>query len=382
VKLSAVVLLAAAIAALASCGRDAPPVLEFMALPGDDTDVDCPDPGTDADTDVDSDADTDVDTDADTDADAGADSGTDTSMEGNCPWFCADLVDEYSCSGTLNPPSAVYNPNFACASEDRICCQPVDAPGGIEYCGYQEGFTCELDCTGEWQAPTTAYFCNSALATCCENTKPLCTEVGGVCISFWDSCPTDYVSADMTCGALQSCCAPPECPWTCTEFTNQYTCSESLDPLTAVHNYEWTCYDPADICCQPLGASGGLSEACGDQAGMMCRDGCLSYEAQRTEFYCGPATQRCCEDLREPCADIGGSCEAWWTCPSGSEVNQGGICEGLTEVCCTAIDPSNTCELGGGSCVEWGVSCPLLMIPAPTVSCGTWTQMCCQWSWG
>lgn len=382
-KLWSIMPLIAAIAALPSCGNETPPSLAPGDTSGVDAGGDCPDPGTDADTDVDSDTDTDIDTDSDSDADAGADAGpdTDTSMEGNCPWFCADFVDEYSCSGTLNPPSAVYNPNFACESEDRVCCQPVGAPGGITYCGDQAGYSCEVDCTGEWQEPTTAYFCNSATATCCQDTQPGCTEIGGVCVNIWSSCPTDYAEVDLSCGLLQTCCAPPQCPWACEVFTDEYTCSESLDPPTAIHNYEWTCLDADEICCQPVGATDGLTEACGDQEGMECRDGCLSYEAQRTEYFCNLATRMCCDDLRVPCADLGGSCESWWTCPDGTQMNQGGICDGLSEVCCTAIDPSNTCELGGGACVEWGVSCPLLMIPAPTVSCGTWTQMCCQWSW-
>jgi len=373
--------LAVVVAVLSSCGREAPPSVENRAPPSPDTEDECPDPGTGAD--ADSDADSDADTDSDTDSDSDAGPDTDTSqMEGNCPWFCADFVGELSCSSTLNPPTAVYNPNFECATEDRICCQPLGAAGGLDgYCGDQPGFSCEIDCTGEWQEPSTDYYCNAATATCCEDTKPSCLEIGGICVYVWDSCPGDTSPADFSCGLLETCCAPPECPWTCSIFVDDYTCSESLDPPTAIHNYEWSCLDPDEICCQPLGAPDGIAGACGDQEAMACRVSCLSYETQRTDFYCGPATQVCCEDLREPCADIGGSCESWWTCPDGTEINQGGICEGLTEVCCTAIDPSNTCELGGGACVEWGESCPLLMIPAPTVSCGTWTQMCCQWSW-
>jgi hypothetical protein len=395
----------AAVLLLAACGRDAPPPVANRTLPPSGTDDECPAPDvdadmdsdtdadsdadtdidTDADTDTDSDTDTDVDadTDADTDVDADTDSATDTAMEGNCPWSCADLVDEYSCSASLSPPTAVYNPNFTCASEDRICCQPVGAPGGIEYCGDQEGYSCEVDCSGEWQQPTTDYFCNSALATCCEDTKPGCAEVGGVCVYMWDSCPGDFVEEpDLSCGLLESCCTPPQCPWDCTELTDEYTCSESLDPPDAIRNWGWSCLDADEVCCQPVGASGGITEACADVPGNTCRESCLSYEAQTTDYFCNFATRMCCDDLRVPCADLGGTCESWWSCPDGTQNNQGGICEGFSEVCCTAIDPDNTCELEGGACVEWGVTCPLLMIPAPTVSCGTWTQMCCQWSWG
>ena len=83
--------------------------------------------------------------------------------------------------------------------------------------------------------------------------------------------------------------------------------------------------------------------------------------------------------MREPCEESGGTCEDWWTCPDGTASTEGGTCDSVISVCCTPIDPDNTCELGGGSCVAWGESCPLLMLPAPTVSCGDWSNMCCEW---
>jgi hypothetical protein len=375
-KLVDFLLVAAAAAALSSCGEDDPMSLSPEGAADSDSDDDCA--GSDTCTGADAAADADADTDAD--GDAGAD--TDTHMEGNCPWFCADLVDELSCSPTLEPPTAAYNPNFACATPDRICCQPVGAPGGIGACAEQSGHSCQAECSGEWLVPTAEYYCDSPLAVCCDDTEPTCTDVGGVCVYTWSSCPEGLATGSgLSCGVAQTCCAAPECPWSCAPLTDDLACSETLDPPAAIHNYQWSCYAAGEICCQPLGDTDGITAACADQAGATCRAGCLSYEAQRTEYVCDAATQMCCEDQRAPCEELGGSCNALWSCPDGTQQNQGGTCGGVSEVCCTTIDSDDTCALGGGTCVDWGTSCPLLMIPAPTVSCGTLAQMCCQWSW-
>jgi hypothetical protein len=391
------------------CGRSGPPAFEVPdAATGDtdadaDTDVDADidadtdtdadtDGDTDSDADTDADSDVDADTDADSDSDSDSDTGSDTGSgtgsdsdtlqpEGTCPWWCVDLVDEFSCSASLDPPDAIHNPNYTCDSDDRICCQPLGAEDGLtQYCADQPGYFCDDACNGEWEVPTTELYCNWATAICCQDQTPTCGEVDGVCVNLWEGCPGDYESGGFACGSfLQYCCVPPFCPWECAELTDEFSCSDTLDPPAAIHNYEYGCPLPGDICCQPLDAEGGVTEYCNDQPDMACKTGCASYEAPRADFYCNMADVVCCEDMREPCADIGGSCEDFWTlCPDGYQNNQGGTCDGWSEICCTPIDPDNTCALGGGVCVAWGDSCPLLYTPAPLTSCGDWLQMCCN----
>ncbi|MBW2529986.1 MAG: hypothetical protein JRI55_00825, partial [Deltaproteobacteria bacterium] len=163
----------------------------------------------------------------------------------------------------------------------------------------------------------------------------------------------------------------------CVDYSDEYTCSEVLDPPQAVQNHGYSCSEPGNICCQPLEADGGVDEYCNDQPDMGCSNGCNEFEVQRDDYYCAMAGVACCEDLREPCADIGGSCELAVACPDGTEANSWGNCDSFWEFCCTPIDPSNSCGLAGGTCVGWGESCPLLHQPDPLNSCGDLTQMCC-----
>jgi len=211
--------------------------------------------------------------------------------------------------------------------------------------------------------------------------EPTCVEAGGACVNFWDSCPGDLEEGSYSCQLWEKCCLPPGCPWTCADLVDEFSCADVLDPPTDIHNYNYSCIGVDQICCQPVGAANGVGEYCNDQPEMACDTACEPYETHRTDYYCNMATTMCCEDTRQPCADIGGSCEDWWSCPTGTEQNGGGTCDGLSEICCTPVDPDNTCALEGGSCVAWGDSCPVLMSPQLTTSCGTWLEMCCKWMW-
>jgi hypothetical protein len=365
----------------AGCGKQAPPALDLGEGGDGDADAD-----SDGDTDADADADADADSDADADADADADSDSDSDTwqpEGTCPWWCADFVGQTTCSDTFNPPTAIHNPNYTCDSEDRVCCQPLGVDGGLDqYCNDQADHVCAESCDGPFEELATEFYCQHANAVCCHDFAPTCAEMGGLCITpILEACPTGWEdNYDHDCdNFLQACCLPPSCPWSCEPETDEYSCSESLDPPTAIHNWDYACLDaPGEICCQPVGAEDGIQGYCGDQPDMDCKTACASYETWRTDFYCNWSTAYCCEDTRQPCADIGGDCTTGLGCPDGSENNQGGTCSNLWELCCTPVDPDNTCAMEGGTCVTWGDSCPLLYTPALTTSCGTWTQMCCQ----
>ncbi len=210
----------------------------------------------------------------------------------------------------------------------------------------------------------------------------------------------------------------PSCPWECMVLDDSETCSVLNENW--IHNTKFDCAESDSICCQPLGAPGGLEEDCTEQpamscaalctgdlfenqdyycqdasriccqdpngpdqercaGNMACRKTCIDHEQQNTEYYCDRADLVCCHDPRPLCRDIGGVCtrSLLGTCPNGKQKNNKGICKGDFVNCCTDIAKNNRCAKNRGKCVNWGKSCPLLYIPNPFTSCGNILKMCC-----
>ncbi len=305
----------------------------FGAATDGDTDADI---DTDTDTDIDADGDMDIDADADGDADSDADSDVDVDAD-------SDGDTDSDSDADVDADGDADSDIDADADSDSDADLDADSDSDVD--------------TGEAS----------------------CTELGGTCVGLFSDCPEGAEQVSNSCpGWWDKCCLEPFCPWECEIYTDRYTCSETLNPPDAVRNYDYSCEEQDEVCCQPLDDPDGLEELCPGE--MACKQSCGTFEEQRTDYYCNRADLLCCNDPRPPCEDIGGTCEfsILGSCPDGKEQNEDGICTGALTACCTDIAPNNDCALNGGECVNWGESCPTLYIPDPLSSCGTLLEMCCS----
>lgn len=335
----------------------------------------------DAETESDQDTGTSVETSTETETE------TETADPGGCPWECVPASGADTCASLGD--HWVHNTGYDCAQNKEICCQALGAPNGLtESCADQPAMNCALSCKGKL-IENPSYYCKNANHVCCEDPDgPTygCYDSGGKCISPFENCPAGLVQSPKDCPGLiniDKCCLEPQCPWTCEPDVGAKSCSENTQTPSAVRNDKYSCETPSDICCQPFTPADsdpapGITEICRGE--MTCRPSCEGYEKQTKDFYCKKANMVCCHDPRPPCADIGGKCEIaiLGNCSEGNEPNDKGICGNSVQTCCTEIDPSNSCALNGGRCVEIGSSCPTLYLPNFQHFCGLTLKTCCM----
>ncbi|MCP4602525.1 MAG: hypothetical protein GY847_18745 [Proteobacteria bacterium] len=144
------------------------------------------------------------------------------------------------------------------------------------------------------------------------------------------------------------------CPekWACVEFTTNNTCHDYLPNW--VRNYNYSCGNSAEICCQPPDAE--LKKECNQQPAMSCEDKCEGIMVQNNDFYCTNDLKVCCEDPRGPelgCLKVNGICiDFYENCPeSYSEVDNS--C-GFSRNCCLPPKCPWNCEVhtGPNTCAE------------------------------
>lgn len=298
-----------------------------------------------------------------------------------CPYLCQDNIGAETCSAL--GAHWVRHAGYLCEDTSQICCQALGQPGGVlGSCEEQPALSCRNNCGGS-MIQRTDYYCGEATKVCCENPDgPTCTEMAGQCVSFLEKCPSGYSSSSLPCGSfIEKCCAPPICPWTCTPYVGEKTCSSNITNPTAIRNDQYACPVKGEICCQPMDAEEGINESCTDQSRMVCRDTCETYETANDSYYCKLASRACCEDVRPKCIDdLDGQCIVpLLGCPDGMEESSRGICLGSEKMqCCVDASPFNRCAQNGGTCVSLGSMCPPLTTMDLTTWCGNLTDICCN----
>lgn len=334
--------------------------------------------------------------------DTGSSETQDSLDPGDCPWECLALTGPNACA-SAEKDGSFHNPNYDCGNEGYVCCQPPNAKGGIKKpCNDQPAMSCAASCA-QGLVQNNEFYCNNAKLVCCEDPNgpaPTCAELGGTCIPpFFYECDKDETEVDLGCdGFGESCCLPPACPWGCVTYKDSATCSQGKNPPVAVRNYDYSCEEKGQVCCQPYeiadtDTSGPSIENCNQQGALFsCEASCGDRERQRVDFYCPNAAAKCCEDIRKDCeSGLGGTCDNDWlgNCATNFEPNPDGRCPaGLlsTPTCCTKIASNNTCAKEGGVCVEiTGIedptdiltACPFGYTPDIQTLCGD-LRLCCK----
>jgi hypothetical protein len=301
---------------LAGCGEQAPP----------NGGSDASDTGSDADADADGDVDADSDADGDTDVDSDTDGDTDTG------------------SG-------------ACPSGETGCFEGV-----LMLCD-----------KGEW----TAWVDCASLGGSCEVSQGMAT-----CVPDLDAGPDADTDSDSdgdtdTVADSGTDTDTGDCPWDCLADIGANTCSESFDPLTGIANWNYACAGTGEVCCQPMGASGGVNLYCNDQDGHTCRDACLTGEVADNGFYCKWSNTTCCRDTNVTCGEKGGTCVMTWdTCAAGSSVVSESC--GVLQKCCMPPLCPWSCEplVDSKSCSE--LINPPVAVRNDEWKCADTTDVCCQ----
>jgi hypothetical protein len=85
-----------------------------------------------------------------------------------------------------------------------------------------------------------------------------------------------------------------ECPWLCRPNAGEDACSpDNIDDPIGVHNRNFTCRGPNEICCQPWPPTDdlGIDVYCLDKEGFECAQACSSPDLSRV---CFAASNHCC----------------------------------------------------------------------------------------